>query len=173
MLHRPRKAAFLFLFSILVVTVAINLRQANDAESDVHLAVLKDLSGKLKINEFTFYSHPSTCRGVKQSSHPAIAKDIFADFYQNNNVIHSKPRLLELSDKNYNAVNKEDSQRIYSGKSPVLNGIPKQLINLSRAGINASRTQALVCVESEESGDLVYVEKEGTSWIVKKWSYTW
>ena len=168
-----RKAMILFLLLVLVFIVGVTFNQENDAESEVHQAVLKDLSIKLPIDKFSFYSHPSTCRRAKPSTNPLVAKDIFDDFYQSNNVISSKPSQLFFSDNQYQIVSKEDSALIYAGKAPKLKGIPKQLINLSRAGFNASKTQALVCVESEESGDLVYMIKNGENWVIKKWSYIW
>ena len=173
MLCCQHKSFIPLLLIIFVSIVGVVVLQEKDVESEVHLAILKDLGAKLKIESFSFYSHPSTCRGVKLSSHPTIAKVLFDDFYQRNNVISSKPRQLLFPDNQYHVINKEDSRLIYSGKSPKLNNIPKQLINLSRAGFNASKTQALVCVESEESGDLVYLSKDGEKWVTKKWSYIW
>ena len=173
MLFRRRKAVLLGLFLITSVIGWILLLQENDSESEVHQATLEALSGKLPITEFSFYSHPSTCRGAKLSNLPTVSRVIFDDFYQNNNVIRIKPRQLQFSGKQYHIVNEEDSWRIYSGKVPQLEGIPKQLINLSRVGFNPSETQALLCVESQESGDLIYLQKTEGRWQVLKWVYIW
>ena len=168
-----RKVKFLFLLLIFVIIVGAIFLQENDAELAVHQTVLKGLSDKLQIEKFSFYSHPSTCRGVKHSSNPAVSKVVFDNFYQNNNVISSKPRQLLLHGNQYHIISKENSHLIYVGKPPKLSGMPKQLINLSRAGFNTTKTQALVCVESEESSDLVYLTKDGENWEIQKWSYIW
>ena len=137
------------------------------------MQVLENLSNKLPVNEFSFYSHPSTCRGVKAASHPSVSKETFDNFYINNNPISSKPRQLILPANKIHVVNEKDLFRIYKGQAPELHGIPDRLIALSRVGFNKEYTQAIVCVESEESGDLVYMRKDGKNWMVQKWAYVW
>jgi len=171
----PLKQEKLFLLLLLAVAIVLGVSflQKRNMEDVVHLEVLKNLSTKLPISEYSFYSYPSTCRGVKALSHPSVSKETFDNFYHNNNPISSKPRELKPLDNKVYVVSNKDLLRIYKGQAPELHDIPNKLIVLSRVGFNKEKTQAIVCVESEESGDLVYMRKDGKSWMTQKWAYVW
>lgn len=171
----PLKQGKLIFLLLLVVAIILGVifLQKSDIEADVQQEILKELSTKISINEFSFYSYPSTCRGVKAQNHPSVSKETFDNFYHNNNPISSAPRQIITEDTKTHLVSNEDLLRIYKGQAPVLHGIPDKLIALSRVGFNKENTQAIVCVESEESGDLVYMRKDGKNWMTQKWAYVW
>lgn len=160
--------------AILLVAASVLVSQCQSyADKQVYKYVLESLAKKIPLNEYSFYSHPSTCRGARQEHLPQTDKALFSRFYKNNNLQQKTPGKFSLSGSQYNIVSDSDSLLIYQGKSPVLGKIPKQLINLSHVGFNDSETEALICVESADSGDLVYLKKHESQWKVDKWIYIW
>jgi hypothetical protein len=171
-LRRTRLYALLFLVIVSSLAGYLYLNRTN-VERDIYFSVLERLSQKIPISNFTLYSHPSTCRGANRDNLPEAGQALMEAFHRSNDVVTGEPLQLTVSGKIYHIISRQDSKRIFAGEQPKLTNTPKRLINLSRIGIDKKKHHALLCVESEESGDLVYLEKHDGQWQIIKWQYVW
>ena len=173
MLYGRGEPVFVIFFLVLAIFFAGLLFNEVDESSSVYETMLASLSKKLPLSKYSFYSNPSRCRLIKPADLPTVSEALFNDFFKKNNVLLSNITGFKITSNTYNIVSSEDSLRIYTGKTPGLKGLPKQLINLSYIGFDSAKRQALVCVESQESGDIVYLQKSAGRWRVVKWNYVW
>lgn len=168
-----RRIAVLGVLASLVLLSPTLFPTAHAPTVAIQTTVLQLLSEKIPIQEYAFYSHPSTCRGGGRDRLSGVGPGLIDDFVRQNNPLQAQPGELLLTGTDYHLVSRQDSRRLYAGASPELRDIPRQLINVSRIGFTADMAEALICIETEESGDLVYLRKTDQDWRVQQWLYIW
>jgi len=174
MTQRPRKPVVILLSVLSVFALAI-LSQDNEPQEEnaVYLAMLVFSEHSPDLQNAKYLSSPAACRTLDID--PAtVPNPLLTAFTQANDVDATPIRLPALKSR-FNVIDWAETRRLNNSKNIMekVHSTEAGFVMLSRVGFDASRNQALVCIESQSRGVLYVLHKEADTWVVDSMLDEW